>query len=341
LNPDVSRQTGVSVWFSAAREVDLRRETVPDVGPEEVRIAAVASAISQGTEMLVFRGQVPAGLELDLPTLRGSFDFPIKYGYASVGRVVEAGSAVRCLAPGDAVFALHPHQSVYVVPATLPVRLPDALEASLGVFLANIETAANVVIDAAPRLGERVAVFGQGVVGLLITQLLRLTGVSQIIVVEPIVRRRELARQMGADVALDAGDVANAIRDLTDGAGVDLAIEASGSTGALDQALEALVFGGTCVVCSWYGTKPVQLKLGGPFHRRRLRIVSSQVSTIDAALQPRWTHARRLALARDLLPRLDLGSLISHRIPVERAAEAYALVDQHADQAVQVVLTYP
>ena len=233
---------------------------------------------------------------------------------------------------------LHPHQSTYVVPAQMPVRLPDGLDPVLGVFLANIETATNVVIDAAPRLGERVAVFGQGVVGLLITQLLRLTGVSQIIVVEPVARRRELACQVGADVALVAsGETLGAIRDLTDGAGVDLVIEASGSAAALDQALDALVFGGTCVVCSWYGTKPVELRLGGAFHRRRLRIVSSQVSTIDAALQPRWTHQRRLALARDLLPGLELSSLISHRIPLERAAEAFALVDQHADQTVQVV----
>jgi 2-desacetyl-2-hydroxyethyl bacteriochlorophyllide A dehydrogenase len=338
----VGSQTGVSVWFNSARQVDLRRETLPELGPKDVRIEAIASAISQGTEMLVFRGQVPAGLELDLPTLRGSFDFPIKYGYASVGRVVEAGSEVRSLAPGDAVFVHHPHQSRYVVPATMPVRLPDSLDASLGVFLANIETAANVVIDAGPRLGERVAVFGQGVIGLLITQLLRRTGVDQIVVVEPVARRRQLACQVGADVALDPNtdDVPNAMRELTDGAGADLAIEASGSGGALDQALEALVFGGTCVVCSWYGTKPVQLRLGGPFHRRRLRIVSTQVSTIDAALQPRWTHERRLSLARDLLPGLELGALISHRIPVEQAAEAYALIDQHAEQTVQVVLTY-
>jgi 2-desacetyl-2-hydroxyethyl bacteriochlorophyllide A dehydrogenase len=338
----LSRQTGVSVWFPAAREVDLRSETVPDVGAHDVRIEAIASAISHGTEMLVFRGQVPDGLELDLPTLRGSFSFPIKYGYASVGRVVETGSDVRCLGIGDPVFVLHPHQSTYVVPADMPTRLPADLDPILGVFLANIETAANVVIDAAPRLGERVAVFGQGVVGLLITQLLRRTGVSQIIVVEPVGRRRQIAGKVGADVALDANndEVVGAIRDLTDGAGADLVIEASGSAGALDQALDALAFGGTCVVCSWYGTKPVQLRLGGAFHRRRLRIVSSQVGTIDAALQPRWTHQRRLSLARDLLPGLELSSLISHRIPLAQAAEAFALVDQHADQTVQVVLTY-
>jgi 2-desacetyl-2-hydroxyethyl bacteriochlorophyllide A dehydrogenase len=306
-----------------------------------VRVDAIASAISHGTEMLVFRGQVPDGLELDLPTLRGSFAFPIKYGYASVGRVVETGAEVHDLAKGDPVFVHHPHQSTYVVPATMPIRLPDGLDPEVGVFLANVETAINIVLDAAPRLGERVAVFGQGVVGLLITQLLRRTGVSLIMVVDPIARRRELACQLGADVALAPEDVAAGnIHGLSEEFGVDLAIEASGNAAALDQALGAVAFGGTVVVCSWYGTKPVSLTLGGAFHRRRLRIVSSQVSTIEAALQPRWTHRRRLALACELLPKLELGALISQRFTVEQAAEAFALVDQHPEQTVQVVLTY-
>ena len=331
----------LSVWLAQPRSVELRHEPVPDVGPHDVRVDAIASAISHGTEMLVFRGQVPDGLELDLPTLRGSFAFPIKYGYASVGRIVETGVGVCGLAIGDAVFVHHPHQSTYVVPADMPIRLPDGLDPELGVFLANVETAANVVLDAAPRLGERVAVFGQGVVGLLITQLLRRTGVSLIMAVDPLARRRELACQLGADVALAPQDVvAGNIHGLSDEHDVDLAIEASGNATALDQALGSVAFGGTVVVCSWYGTKPVPLTLGGAFHRRRLRIVSSQVSTIDAALQPRWTHARRLALARELLPHLELKPLISQRFPIEQAADAFALVDQHPEQTVQVLLTY-
>jgi alcohol dehydrogenase len=210
------------------------------------------------------------------------------------------------------------------------------------VFLANVETATNIVLDAAPRLGERVAVFGQGVVGLLITQLLRRTGAGRLITVEPVARRRELSRQLGADLALSPeDDIGKAVAEATDGQGVDLAIEASGNGAALDQALKNLAFGGTVVVCSWYGTKPVQLSLGGVFHRRRLRLVSSQVSTIDAALQPRWSHARRLALARDLLGTLELDGLISQRIPFARAADAYRLIDEHPEQTVQVVLTYP
>jgi 2-desacetyl-2-hydroxyethyl bacteriochlorophyllide A dehydrogenase len=322
------------LWFAGARQVEMRTESESALGSTDVRVRAIASAISHGTEMLVFRGQVPDGLELDLPTLRGSFAFPIKYGYASVGQVTETGPRVRALAVGDLVFVHHPHQTEYVVHETMPVRLPASLDPERGVFLANVETATNVVLDAAPRLAERVIVFGQGVVGLLITQLLRRTGVGHITVVDPIARRRDLAARVGADSALTPDvDVA--------GLDCDLAIEVSGNPAALDRALTSVAFGATVVVCSWYGTKPVPLLLGGPFHRRRLRVVSSQVSTIDAALQPRWSRERRLAVACDLLPNLALQPLISHRFVLERAAEAYRLVDEHPEETVQVVLTYP
>ncbi len=239
-----------SVWFPGPRQVEVRTEASSTLGPGDVRVQAIASAISHGTEMLVFRGQVPEGLQLDLPTLQGSFEFPIKYGYASVGRVIEVGPQVHNLSPGDHVFAHHPHQTEYVVPAAFPVRLPDALEPELGVFVANVETATNVVLDAAPRIGERVIVFGQGVVGLLITQLLRRAGAREVAVVDPIKRRRDQGLAVGATAALASG---------TEAAGIDfdVAIEASGHASALDQALASVTFAGTVVVCSWYGTKPV------------------------------------------------------------------------------------
>jgi 2-desacetyl-2-hydroxyethyl bacteriochlorophyllide A dehydrogenase len=290
--------------------------------------------------MLVYRGQVPRELELDLPTLRGSFEFPIKYGYASVGRVVEVGSGVLELAADDLVFCLHPHQSEYVVPASLAARLPAAMPAERGVFLANLETAVNVTLDAAPRLGERVVVFGQGVVGLMVARLLRRAGAGLVVTVDGFERRRALSRDF-ADVVLSPDeDVPSSVRDLTDGLGADLVVEASGSPAALASAIDSLAFGGTVVVCSWYGTKPVSVPLGGAFHRRRLRLVSSQVGTIDAALQPRWNHRRRLDLAISLLDALAPEALITHRFPLDCAADAYRLVDEHPEDTAQVVLAY-
>jgi 2-desacetyl-2-hydroxyethyl bacteriochlorophyllide A dehydrogenase len=283
---------------------------------------------------------VPPGLELDLPTLRGGYEFPIKYGYASVGRVVEAGPGA-VLGVGQPVFVHHPHQSSYVVPGSMPIALPEAVDPVTGVFLANLETAINIVLDANVRFGERVAVFGQGVVGLLVTQLLHRSGASVVIAVDPIAARRDLAVRLGAHRAVAPSEATEtAFKELTDGTGVDVSIEVSGNAAALQQALDCLAFGGTAVVCSWYGTKPVSLQLGGGFHRRRPHVVSSQVSTLDGALQPRWTHQRRLQLALDLLATLRLDELVSHRFPLERAVEAYALVEQQPEQTIQVVLSY-
>ena len=328
-------------WFAAPRRVAFLGEPLPFVGPGDVRVRAIASGISQGTEMLVYRGLVPAELPLDLPTLRGSFAFPIKYGYASVGEVVEVGSDIDGLRAGDLVFVHHPHQREYVVPASSAIRLPRDLDPLAGVFLANIETAVNVLLDAHPRLGERVVVFGQGVVGLLITHLLRRAGAELVVAVDPFESRRQAALDAGADLALPAGEaVEEEVRRATDGVGADLAIEVSGSAAALDEAIRCLAFQGTVVVCSWYGTKPVELHLGERFHRDRLRIVSSQVSHLDPALAPRWGRARRLSFALDLLGSLRLTSLITHRIPFEQAEEAYRLVDERPEETLQVVLTY-
>jgi 2-desacetyl-2-hydroxyethyl bacteriochlorophyllide A dehydrogenase len=331
-----------SVWFPGPRQVEVRREPLPPLGEADVRLRALVSGLSHGTEMLVYRGQVPPDLELDLPTLRGSFAFPIKYGYANVGRVVEVGPRVADLAEGDVAFCLHPHQSEYVVPASLAVRLPEGVEPERGVFVANLETAVNVTLDAAPRLGERVLVLGQGVVGLLVARLVRETGAGLVMTVDGFEQRRGLSGSfaMADHVLSPEDDLPRRVRELTDGLGADLVIEASGNPLALASAIDSVCFGGTVVVCSWYGTKPVAVPLGGAFHRRRLRLVSSQVGSIDAALQPRWTYRRRLDLATSFLRRLDLSTLITHRLPLESAADAYRLVDEHADETVQVVLTY-
>ena len=327
------------VWFPAARSVELRaeREVVP--GARDVRVRAIVSGVSHGTEMLVYRGQVPEDLALDLPTLDGSYSFPIKFGYASVGRVVATGAAVSGVAAGDLVFVHHPHQDEYVVPATSLVRLDGVRDPELGVFLANAETAVNVVLDAHPRLGETAAVYGQGVVGLLVTQLLRRAG-ARVIAVDPIALRRDLAQRCGAELAVPPNDARAAIRERSGGRGADLAIEVSGSGSALQDAIDAVAFQGTVIVASWYGTKPVTLRLGAGFHRARVRIASSQVGHIDPALVPRWDRDRRLAFARELLGELILSPLVTHRIPFTRAADAYTLVDAHPDETVQVLLTY-
>jgi 2-desacetyl-2-hydroxyethyl bacteriochlorophyllide A dehydrogenase len=290
--------------------------------------------------MLVYRGEVPQDLRLDLPTLVGSYAFPIKYGYAAAGYILDTGPDVDHLAPGDPVFVHHPHQDVFLVPARMPVRLPDDLDPELGVFAANLETALNIVHDTPVRLGETVLIFGQGIVGLFVTLLLKLAGAGQVLVVDPLEERRRVALAAGADRALGPESLTERITEITGGHGADVAIETSGSGAALQSAIDTVATEGTVVVASWYGTKPVTLALGGHFHRGRVRLRSSQVGRSNPELAPRWDQDRRIATVLGLLGRLELRELISHRIPFERAPEAYMLLDERPGEALQVIFTY-
>lgn len=330
-----------ALWFAAKRRAELRPEEAPTPGPGEVRVRAVLSAVSHGTEMLVYRGEVPEGLPLDLPTFAGGFGFPIKHGYASAGRVLDTGPGVTALAPGDPVFVHHPHQDVFTVPAHLPVPLPRDLEPLRAVFFANIETALNVAHDAHARLGETAVVFGQGVVGLLVTCLLGMSGVS-VLAVEPVPGRRELALKVGAAAAFGPDDIGERVLAATDGRGADVAVESSGSGAALAAAVGCVAVEGTVVAASWYGTEPVALPLGGHFHRGRVRIRSSQVGRVAPELSARWDAGRRRGAVVSLLrdPRLPLDLLVSHRVPFGRAPEAYRMLDEGPGDAVQVVFDY-
>jgi 2-desacetyl-2-hydroxyethyl bacteriochlorophyllide A dehydrogenase len=339
LVPDSSLEAR-ALWFTAPRTVELRPERISLPGPDQVRVRATASALSQGTEMLVYRGEVPADLPLDLPTLAGSFGFPIKYGYATVGRVLDVGAGVENLAPEDPVFVHHPHQDIFVISAAMPVRLPDGLDPLLGLFVANLETAVNIIHDTPLHLGETALVFGQGVIGLLVTQLLKIAGADRVLVVDPLKKRRELALVVGADGAFEPDDLPGNVFDATAGRGADVAVEASGSGAALQAAIGAIVAEGTVVVASWYGTKPVVLSLGERFHRGRVRLRSSQVGRVSPDLGLRWDRNRRMETVLNLLPRLRLKELISHRFPFEEAPDAYRLVDEYPDEAVQIILTH-
>jgi len=329
-----------ALWFSAPHTATLRAEDVPPPGPGEVRVETLASAVSAGTEMLVYRGEVPQDLALDLPTLRGSYGFPIKYGYAASGCVLDAGPDVEHLSAGDPVFVHHPHQEVFVVPATMPVRLPDGLDPLLGVFVANLETALNIVHDTPLRLGETALVFGGGVVGLLVARLLKLAGAGMVLVVDPLKRRRKLALAAGADDAFGPEDANGLVMETTGGRGADVAVEVSGSGDALQAAIEAVATEGTVVVASWYGTKSVALYLGKHFHRGRVRLRSSQVGRSNPDLASRWDAGRRTDTVLAFLGRLGLENLITHRLPFDRSPEAYQLLDESPEEAVQVVFTY-
>jgi threonine dehydrogenase-like Zn-dependent dehydrogenase len=219
------------------------------------------------------------------------------------------------------------------------VAVPDGMDVETAALLPTAETATALVMDGAPLVGERAVVFGAGVVGLATTALLSSFPLERLTVVEPIPARRSLASALGADETLPP-DRAAAVGHRGDPPGADLVFELSGSPDALDGAVDAVGYDGRVVVGSWYGRKRVSADLGGFFHRNRVDIVSSQVSTLAPAHRGRWTTDRRLDVALDRLATLETDRLLTHRVPFEDAAEAYRLLDERPDEAVQVLLTY-
>jgi 2-desacetyl-2-hydroxyethyl bacteriochlorophyllide A dehydrogenase len=323
-----------SLYFTAPHRLEVRDETVRPPLAGEVWVETMASAISPGTEMLVYRGQAPTELAVDetISALPGSFSFPLKYGYAAVGRVTQLGPDVDSSWHGRLAFAFNPHESRFVAAVAGLLPLPADVDVDTALFLPNMETAVNFLHDGAPLIGERVAVFGQGIVGLLTTSLLARMPLAGLTTFDRYPLRREASRSLGARASLDPSEPT----DLQ----ADLAYELSGSPATLDQAIAAAGFDGRVVIGSWYGQKRADVNLGGRFHRSRIRLISSQVSTLAPELSGRWTKARRLEVAWQLLREVKPARLITHRFPLAEAAKAYELIDQHPEACIQVVLTY-
>jgi 2-desacetyl-2-hydroxyethyl bacteriochlorophyllide A dehydrogenase len=286
-------------------------------------------------------------LDATLPALAGESGYPLRYGYAAVGRVCEVGAEVDGSWLGRLVFAFHPHASAFSIAASDLVALPDGLSPELAALLPTMETAVNLLLDGQPVIGERVVVSGQGVVGLATTALLAAMPLAALVTLDLHPLRREASLALGAGASLDpqAADTPGRLAALLDGeappAGADLVYELSGNPAALDAAIGMTGFSGRVVVGSWYGREPAALHLGGHFHRGRTRLIGSQVSTLAPEHTGRWTKRRRLQTALRELPRLPAERLITHRLPLARAAEAYALLDEHPEQALQVLLVHP
>lgn len=342
-------RTRTALVFTAPSTVEIRLEEVDPVGDGQVLVRTLESAISAGTELMIYRGLAPADLPADasLSSLAGGLSFPLKYGYSAVGRVVELGRGVDPWWRDRLVFAFQPHQSSFTSNVTDLTSLPDGVGPDDGVFLPNTETAVGLVHDGAPLAGERIVIFGQGVVGLLTTALLARMSPSQLITLDRFENRRQASLRFGAHLSLDptAGGAAERIHEALSSAadhpGADLTYELSGDPAVLNAAIATTGDDGRVVIGSWYGRRTAPLDLGGRFHRSRIRLISSQVSTLAPALSGRWAKTRRLAYALSLLGDIRPGSLITHRIPFPDAAQAFHLLDENPAEALQVVLVYP
>lgn len=301
--------TARALWCTGPGEARIR----PACMGEGVLVEALYSAISRGTEGLVLHGHVPRSEHDRMrgPGMEGDFDFPVKYGYCSVGRVMEGALA------GRLVFALFPHQTQYRLPETSLTLLPDGLPAGRAILAANMETALNIVWDSGASAGDRIAVIGAGVVGLLTGSLLAQLPGAEVTLVDVSPARAEIADALGVPCVLPEAAPENC----------DVVIHTSATEPGLATALASAGLNARVIEASWHGTRPVTVALGAGFHSLRLQLISSQVGHLPAARTPRWDHARRMAKALTLLrddARLD--RLISGETAFDALPDAYARI---------------
>lgn len=331
-----------TLYFTAPGQVELREELLPAPGADDVLVETTCSAISAGTEMLIYQGRFPPDLETDsaISSLRGSFRYPLAYGYACVGTVSEIGKEVNPEWLNKPVFAFQPHTSHFISKPESLSPIPYSLSPASACFLPNMETAVNLVQDGAPLLGERVLVLGQGVIGLLTASLLDEFPLHALVTADRYQLRRESSPAGGRrSLDPDSPGFREEARSLLNG-NADLSFELSGNPSALNDALCLTCFSGRIVIGSWYGEKRAEIDLGGAFHRSRIKLISSQVSTIAPELSNRWDKARRFEVAWKAIERTKPEKWITHSFPIEQAHEAYQLLETNPQEAIQVVLHY-
>ncbi|MEJ5359181.1 MAG: zinc-binding alcohol dehydrogenase [Desulfobacterales bacterium] len=329
--------------FAAPREIRIVEEPLPELSPGEVTVETIFSAVSPGTERLVYRGEIPRDLPLDstIPALAGArAAYPLRYGYAAVGRVVARGAGVPAGVEGRCVFCFHPHASHMNVPLAAAVPVPEGIDPRDAVFLATLETALTLVWDGRPLAGETAVLFGQGIVGLMTAALLARHPLGRLVTVDPRPARRRFSREVGAHASLAPGEVAARLADETGGRLADLVYELSGDPAVLGEAIAACGFGGRVVIGSWYGTRRAALDLGGRFHRSRIRLIASQVSTLPAHAALRWDRERLREACWEFIRVLRPSRFIGCETPLEAAAEAYAMLDREEGGPLQILLTY-
>ena len=326
-----------TLFFTAPKKVSLRETDLPILQEDEVLVETVCSAISAGTEMLVYRGQFPHIADLH-DDVSSDLKYPLAYGYACVGVIKEIGKEVDKFWHDKLVFAFHPHASSFIIHPSSLIPIPYSLSPETACFLPNMETAVNLVQDGAPILGERVLVLGQGVIGLLTASLLSEFPLESLVTVDNYELRRnalKITGQRSKVKSLTPHDLRPSTFDA-----FDLTFELSGSPSALNDAIALTTFSGRIVIGSWYGQKRAEIDLGGAFHRSRIKLISSQVSTISPELSGRWDKSRRFDVAWKALERIKPEKWITHRFSLKDADKAYQLLDENPQETIQVIFDY-
>jgi NADPH:quinone reductase-like Zn-dependent oxidoreductase len=318
-----------ALWYVAQKRAEIRAAEIAPPADGEVLVRTRMSALSRGTERLVFEGAVPQSEHetMRAPMQQGAFPFPVKYGYCAVG-VVERGPADLL---GRRVFALHPHQDVFVASRAAVALIPDNVLDERAALAANMETALNALWDSGAGPGDRIAILGGGAVGLLICYLAaRLPG-ADVTLVDPDSSREKIVAAFGASFST-----------APDGAcDCDVVFHASASSQGLAAAIAACGLEATLVEASWHGARNIDIPLGGAFHARRIKIVSSQVGHVAPSRRPRWSYARRLAKALDLLADERLDMLPGERVRFDDLPAALPRLLAPGAAGVTSLVVYP
>ena len=329
-----------TVFFTAPQKVEIRETHIPHIKEDEVLVENIFSAISAGTEMLVYRGQFPQ-LKDTHDSVSNDLKYPLAYGYASVGRVVKVGKLANRELADKLVFAFHPHASHFAANPDSLILIPNSINPKTACFLPNMETAVNLVQDGAPIIGERVLVLGQGIIGLLTASLLSEFPLESLVTVDNYELRRKALEVENKTLKVKSFTPQALQHYLTlDQTKADLTFELSGSPSALNDAIALTTFSGRIIIGSWYGQKRTEIDFGGVFHRSRIKLISSQVSTISPELSGRWDKSRRFDVAWKALERIKPEKWITQKFSLNDADKAYQLLDESPQETIQVIFDY-
>lgn len=335
------------LYFTNPNQINILENSIPVPETDELLIKNVISGISAGTEMLFYRGLMPAKMSLDatIPSLKHEINYPFKYGYCSVGKVIEAGNKKLNHLLDRSVFVFNPHESLFCVKENELILLPEDILPHDALFIPNMETAINLLLDGTPLIGENVLILGLGILGLLTTALLQQFPLATLMGIDFYEKRRNLSLELGTSFTLDA---AAAELDLKlkkylneeKQNHIDLIYELTGNPDALNSAISFISYEGRIVLGSWYGRKSGFIDLGGKFHRNRIKLITSQVSTLASELQGRWNKTRRFDFAFNMLRKIKPARFISHKFHITDANKAYQLLQFNPHDTLQVILTY-
>ncbi len=352
MSQTLTKTTGYTLMLESPKKIGIQHYDEPALAPDEVRIKTLHSGISAGTELTAYRGSNPyLNKKWDAEkrmfrTDEKSWNYPMPaFGYEEVGEIIEVGNAVTDLSKGDILFGAWGHKSSHIAKAEWARTrlLPKGLEPVAGIFAQIGSIALNGILDANIHIGETVAIFGQGVPGLMMTQLAKASG-AEVIAIDRLDTRLEHSKKCSADHLINGAnvDAAQAIKDLTDGRGADVSIEITGVYAALHEAIRATAYNSRVVVCGFFQGDGKGLFLGEEFHHNRIDLVCSQISGVNPNLDHRWNRSRldHTIMKLQAQGKVDFRRLISHTFPAQQGQEAFALLDEKPAEALQVVLEF-